>query len=233
METLAKIPLAFQPGEAWEYSLSTDVLGYLIEVVSGQPLDQFFRERILVPLAMRDTDFVVPESKLSRLANVYEFKSGKLTLLESTQSTPLRQCPPAFSGGGGWAQLGSDGGLVSTATDYMRLLQMLLNGGALVGKRLLSRKSVELMMADHLNGIKTWLGEGVGFGLGFAVLNDLGAFGELGSEGMVWWAGSDNTYFWIDRKEQMIGLMMTQIRPFLHLNLMDRFQQLAIQAIML
>lgn len=231
VKVLAKIPLAFHPGEDWEYSLSTDVLGYLIEVISGMPLDEFFKERIFDPLNMRDTGFVVVEDKLDRLASVYEFRDGKLNLLESAQDTPLRRRPPAFSGGGGWASLGSDGGLVSTAEDYMRLLQMLLNGGTMGGKRLLSPKSVELMMTDHLNGIPTWLEEGVGFGLGFAVLMDPGAFGELGSEGMVWWAGSDNTYFWIDRREQMIGLVMTQIRPFGHLDLMSRFQQLALQAI--
>jgi len=231
VERLAAIPLAFQPGEGWEYSLATDVLGYLIEVVSGQPLDHFFEERIFQPLQMTDTGFVVPASALDRLVNVYQYEAGALTLLESAGDTPLRHPPPAFSGGGGWASLGSDGGLVSTSVDYMRLLQMLLNGGTLDGKRLLSRKTVELMLTDQLNGLPTWLGPGVGFGLGFAVLQDVGAYGAPGSPGQVWWAGSDNTYFWIDPAEEMIGLLMTQIRPFNHLNLMDRFQQLATQAI--
>lgn len=231
VEQLADIPLAFEPGTAWEYSLATDVLGYLIEVVSGQPLDQFFEERIFQPLHMTDTGFVVPASALDRLVNVYAYDQGSLTLLESASDTPLRQPPPAFSGGGGWASLGSDGGLVSTAEEYMRLLQMLLDGGTFEGKRLLSRKTVELMMTDHLNGLPTWLGPGVGFGLGFAVLQDVGAYGALGSPGQVWWAGSDNTYFWIDPAEEMIGVLMTQMRPFGHLNLMDRFQQLAMQAI--
>jgi CubicO group peptidase (beta-lactamase class C family) len=231
VEQLAAIPLAYQPGAGWEYSLATDVLGYLVEVVSGQPLDQFFEERIFEPLQMKDTGFVVPASALDRLVNVYEYDAGALSLLESADDTPLRYRPPAFSGGGGWASLGSDGGLVSTSEDYMRLLQMLLQGGILDGKRLLSRKTVELMMMDHLDGLPTWLGPGVGFGLGLAVLQEVGAYGELGSPGQVWWAGSDNTYFWIDPAEAMIGLFMTQIRPFGHLNLMGRFQQLAMQAI--
>lgn len=231
VDRIASLPLAFEPGTDWEYSLATDVLGYLIEVISGQPLDRFFEERIFRPLGMEDTGFVVPEEKLDRLVNIYEYADGQLKLLESAADTPLRREPPAFSGGGGWAVLGSDGGLVSTAPDYMRLLQMLLNGGALDGKRVLGRKTVELMLQDHLDGIETWLGPGVGFGLGFAVLNDVGAYGELGSPGQAWWAGSDNTYFWIDREEEMIGLLMMQMRPFSHLNLMDRFQQLALQAI--
>ncbi len=228
---LAEIPLAFQPGTAWEYSLSTDVLGYVVEVISGQPLDQFFKAHIFDPLQIKDTGFVVPQRDLDRLVNVYQYEDGQLKLLESAQDTPLRHTPPAFSGGGGWAALGSDGGLVSTPTDYMRLLQMLLNGGVLEGHRVLGRKSVDLMLTDHLDGISTWLGPGIGYGLGFAVLNDVGAYGELGSPGQVWWAGSDNTYFWIDRKEAMIGLLMTQMRPFGHLNMMVRFQQLALQAL--
>jgi CubicO group peptidase (beta-lactamase class C family) len=231
VETLTEIPLAFQPGEKWEYSLSTDVLGYIIEVISGKRLNQYFEENIFKPIGMTDTDFYVPAEKLYRLPNIYEYKNNELILLESNSNTPLKNLPPAFSGGGGWAGLGSDGGLVSTAKDYFLLLQMLLNGGELNGTRLLSPKTVELMMSDNLNGIETWLGPGVSFGLGFAVVTDLGKFGELGSEGMVYWAGSDNTHFFIDPKEEMIGIVMMQMRPFGHLNLMDRFRQLAIQAI--
>jgi CubicO group peptidase (beta-lactamase class C family) len=231
VRTLAGLPLAFHPGEEWEYSLSTDVLGRLVEVVAGQPLDGVFEERVFAPLDMRDTSFVVPDEKLARLTSVYAFEDGSLRLLEAGEESPLRKTPPAFSGGGGWADLGSDGGLVSTARDYLRLLQMLLDGGRLGDVRVLSRKTVELMMADHLDGIPTWLGPGVGYGLGVAVLNDVGAAGELGSVGQVWWAGSDNTYFWIDPKEEMIGLLMVQVRPFGHLDLMGRFATLAQQAI--
>jgi CubicO group peptidase (beta-lactamase class C family) len=231
VRTLAAVPLAFHPGEAWEYSLSTDVLGRLVEVVAGKPLDRVFEERVCAPLDMRDTGFVVSDTDLPRLTDVYLFDQGGLKLLEAARESPLRKRPPAFSGGGGWAELGSDGGLVSTARDYLRLLQMLLDGGRLGEVRVLGRKTVELMMTDHLDGIPTWLGPGVGFGLGVAVLTDVGASGELGSVGQVWWAGSDNTYFWIDPKEEMIGLLMVQVRPFGHLDLMNRFAILAQQAI--
>jgi CubicO group peptidase (beta-lactamase class C family) len=231
VRTLAGLPLAFQPGEGWEYGLSTDVLGRLVEVVAGEPLDRVFEERVFRPLDMRDTAFVVSDAALPRLTNVYLFDEGELKLLEAAHDSPLRERPPAFSGGGGWADLGSDGGLVSTARDYLRLLQMLLDGGRLGDVRVLGRKTVELMMTDHLDGIPTWLGPGVGFGLGVAVLKDVGAAGELGSVGQVWWAGSDNTSFWIDPKERMIGLLMVQVRPFGHLDLMGRFAILAQQAI--
>lgn len=231
VRTLAGLPLAFHPGEAWEYSLSTDVLGRLVEVVAGQPLDRVCKERVFAPLDMHDTAFVVPDEKLARLTSVYAFEDGALRLLEAARDSPLRRRPPAFSGGGGWADLGSDGGLVSTARDFLRFLEMLLDGGRLGDVRVLSRKTTELMMSDHLDGIPTWLGPGTGYGLGVGVLKDVGAAGELGSVGQVWWAGSDNTYFWIDPEEEMIGLLMVQVRPFGHLDLMGRFAILAQQAI--
>lgn len=231
VETLAEIPLAFHPGEAWEYSLSTDVLGHLIEIVARKPLDEVFEERVFEPLDMRDTGFVVSDEKLARLANVYTYSDGTLELLESAEESPLRKRPPAFSGGGGWAELGSDGGLVSTARDYLRFLQMLEHGGRLGDARLLSRKSVELMTVDHLDGASTWLGPGAGFGLGVGLITDVGASGELGSSGQYFWAGSDNTYFWVDPEEQLIGLLMVQVRPFGHLDLMSRFAVLVQQAI--
>ncbi len=230
-KTLSEFPLKNHPGDVWEYSVATDLLGHLVEVISKESLDKFFAKRIFMPLKMNDTGFVVPADKLDRLTSVYQFKDGRLRLLESAANSPLRRRPPNFSGGGGWAELGSDGGLVSTASDYLMLLQLLLNKGALGDQRLLSRKSVELMMVDHLGGKRTPLGPGVGFGLGFAVLTDVGARGELGSKGQVWWAGSDNTYFWIDPQEEMIGVLMVQVRPFRHLNLMDRFHRLALQSI--
>jgi len=231
VRTLAGLPLAFQPGTAWEYSLSTDVLGYLIEVVTGQPLDQVFEERVFGPLDMRDTGFVVSDARLPRLTNVYEFEEGQFRLLEAAVESPLRKRPPAFSGGGGWAALGSDGGLVSTARDYLRFLQMLESGGQLGDVRILSRKTVELMTTDHLDGISTWLGPGTGFGLGVGIVTDVGASGELGSPGQYFWAGSDNTYFWVDPEEELIGLLMVQVRPFGHLDLMSRFAVLVQQAI--
>jgi CubicO group peptidase (beta-lactamase class C family) len=157
VRALARLPLAFHPGEAWEYSLSTDVVGRLVEVVAGQPLDRVFEERVFRPLDMRDTGFVVVDDALHRLTNVYLFEKDRLTLLEAARESSLRTRPLAFSGGGGWADLGSDGGLVSTARDCLRLLQMLLDRGRLDDVRILGRKTVELMLADHREGIDTWL----------------------------------------------------------------------------
>ena len=210
VRTLAGIPLAFHPGEGWEYSLSTDVLGYFLEVLTGKPLDQVFEARVFGPLGMTDTGFVVSDAKLDRLANVYAYEKGELKLLESAEESPLRKRPPAFSGGGGWAELGSDGGLVSTARDYLRLLQMLQSGGRLGDVRILSRKTVELMTTDHLDGVSTWLGSGVGFGLGVGIIEDVGASGDLASPGQYFWAGSDNTYFWVDPEEDLIFVGMIQ-----------------------
>jgi CubicO group peptidase (beta-lactamase class C family) len=230
-DTIAELPLLFDPGTRWSYSYSVDVMGRVIEVVAEEPLDEFMRTRILDPLEMDDTGFRVPEEKLSRLASVYAYDDGVLRRLESAADTPLRLDPDGLSAGGGWGELGSRGGLVSTAPDFMRLLLLLAGGGELEGERLISRKSVELMGTDHIEGMPTFLGPGVGFGLGVAVLNDVGAYGALGSKGTLWWAGSCNTYFFIDPVEQLVGLLMTQMRPFGHLDLMDRFMSLALAAI--
>ena len=223
IKKLTDLPLAFHPGEKWEYSYSTDVLGYLVEVISGKTLDKFFVDRIFKPLKMDDTGFYVPGLKVNRLSNVYRYNNKKLHLAEVASSSSFTQPPKGCSGGGG---------LVSTASDYARFLQMLLNYGKLDGKRILSRKTVELMTCDHLVKISNnWLADGVGFGLGFAILNDIGANGDLGSPGMYWWAGIFNTYFFVDPKEEMIGILMTQMQPFVHIDLLDRFRRLCIQSI--
>lgn len=231
IKTISKLPLAFQPGSNWEYSYATDILGYLIEVTSGLPLDKFFKERIFEPLGLEDTGFIVPGNKLTRFPNLYRFKDGKLKLVESAVTSEFRKSPRAFSGGGGWTQNGY-AGLVCTAMDYAKILQMLLNGGKLNGKRLLSRKTVELMLRNHLVDIpRGWLSPGVGFSLTSAVLEKVEKFGELGTPGQMWWAGSCNTYFFLDPKEEMFGILMTQMYPFGHLDLMERFRVLSLQAI--
>lgn len=228
---IGQLPLLFEPGTRWRYSYSVDVAGRVIELATGDPLDVVLRERIFAPLGMEDTGFVVPTERLERLASVYGYENRAPRRLESAEDTPLRFPPEALSAGGGWGELGSRGGLVSTAPDFMRLLLLLENGGEWRGVRLLSRKSVELMSSNHIPGMSTFLGPGVGFGLGVAVVHDPGARGELGSVGTLWWAGSCNTYFFLDPEEELIGVLMTQVRPFGHLDLMDRFMNLALAAI--
>lgn len=199
--TLGKLPLLHQPGTRWEYGRSTDVVGRLVEVLSGQPLSVFFEQHILAPLGMVDTAFHVPPHHHSRLAQSFakDPESGAaLQLLEVRN-------PPNFESGGG--------GLVSTASDYARFLQMLLNGGTLDGLRLLSRKTIELMTADHLGpitGASDLLLPGHGFGLGFAVRLHAGIAHVPGSIGQYFWGGLAGTTFWVDPKEQLFALMLIQ-----------------------
>lgn len=220
---LPELPLAYQPGTKWEYSLSTDVLGYLIEVISGNKFDEFLKKNIFKPLKMKDTDFYITKSKLKRFTNVYQYTDNGLMLIEDAVRSRFKNKPEVLSGGGG---------LLTTTVDYARFLQMLLNGGELEGKRILSRKTIELMFTDHLAGIdNNWLNDGVGFGLGIAVLKNPGKFGDLGSKGTVWWSGTYNTFFFIDPIEKMFGLLMTQMSSFVLHNLGDRFRVMCLQAV--
>lgn len=208
IEALAKLPLAFHPGTVWEYSHSTSVLGYLVEVISGLPLGEFLRERVLGPLGMHETGFHVPEAKWHRLAEAGPDPA-------SGQSMPLRpvKYKPKFEEGGG--------GLVSTAGDYVRFAQMLLNGGELEGVRLLGPKTVGWMTSDHLGPIPRnpvfYPGPGHGFGLGFAVRTSAGVSPYAGSVGEYSWTGSAGTAFWVDPQEQLIGLLMVQLPQVLPL----------------
>jgi len=206
---LVKLPLANQPGSAWRYSISVDVLGYLVEVVSGERFDAFLEERIFGPLGMEDTGFYVPAEKMGRFATLYKAEEAdNLGRDETLYWGDFSKLPRFLSGGGG---------LVSPASDYMRFCQMLLNGGELDGVRLLSRKSVELMTANHLSEelIRSSLNiDGCGFGLGFAVLMDVAQSETLGSEGEYSWGGAASTGFWIDPEEELIGILMTQFMPY-------------------
>ncbi len=231
VKALAGLPLLFNPGDRWEYSLSVDVLGRLVEVVSGQPLDEFFRTRIFEPLGMKDTYFYLPEAKVPRLATAYTYSDGaglsrfpdhpiqEGTLVYSADY-PYRGPRKLFSGGAG---------LVSTAMDYARFCQMLLNGGRLGDVRLLSRKSVELMSEDHLGEVKT--GQGFGFGFGFGISGAQGPLRELGSPGEFSWGGFFFTSFSIDPKEDMIVVFMAQLHPAGGLNLDGRVHTMAYQAL--
>ncbi|MBM3811075.1 MAG: beta-lactamase family protein [Acidimicrobiia bacterium] len=217
---LAKLPLNFQPGTAWEYGPATDVLGHLVEVVSGESFDRYLARHIFEPLGMKDTFFWVPDDQLPRLATLYAPGEANRATPASAQS---RGSKTFFSGGGG---------LISTASDYYLFCQMLLNGGELNGKRILSRKSIELMTRNHIGDARMWPTlNGNRFGLGFRVLTDLGQAAHLGSVGSYGWGGAFATYFWIDPAEQMIGILMTQIRPYTHLNIRADFQTLATQAV--
>lgn len=225
---LATVPLADEPGTKFDYGLSSDIIGLLIERLSGQPLDQFMQERIFKPLEMTDTGFFVPTNKLDRLTSIYEIRDSQITTLDRANVSPLRTRPKALSGGGGWDNLGNNG-LVSTAPDLYRFLQMLLNGGAGENIRILSRKTAELLWQNQLSGLNSpdsmW--PGVGFVFGYAVLYDNGKSAEIGSPGLIWWAGSTNVHYWIDPREELIGVLMLQVRPFPYLDFMDQLRRLS------
>ena len=218
IDRLAKLPLHGHPGEVYQYGYSTDVLGRLVEVVSGLPLDRFFAERIFGPLRMVDSCFFLPPEKEPRLARVYGLTAGKLA--PGDQGDYVRGPRKCFSGGAG---------LLSTASDYGRLLQMLLNNGELDGVRLLSRKSVELMHANH-TGDK-YRRDTTAFGLGFWVNQDLGYFGELGSEGAYGWGSAYYPQYLVDPKERMVALFMTQLMPSGGLDLMAKLKVLTYQSL--
>jgi CubicO group peptidase (beta-lactamase class C family) len=216
IRNLATLPLEFSPGSAWNYGVSTDVLGYLVGKISGQPFDVFMRERILKPLKMFDTDFHVATEKASRFAACYTVTPDfKMKLQDDPTNSPYLNPPTFYSGGAG---------LVSTAADYMRFCRMLLNGGELDGVRLVSPKTLHLMTQNHLPGKKelpeisrSLFSEatynGVGFGLGFAVTVDQPRTMILGSNGEFTWGGMASTLFWVDPVEQVTGIFLTQLMP--------------------
>lgn len=228
VKRIAKLPLNFHPGDSWEYGPGTDVVGVLVEKISGQSLDEFLRKRIFEPLGMKDTHFYLPTSKVNRLAALYQpnAEAGnkiKLTEAPTVESRWVKEPHTFFSGGGG---------LISTASDYVRFHQTMLNGGELNGVRLLGRKTVELMTVNHIGDLQVWLtGPGYGFGLGYSVIKDVGQAGVNASAGTYGWGGAFCTYFWVDPVEEMVGVVMTQVSPYTHLNIRQEFQVLANQAI--
>ncbi|WP_050385108.1 serine hydrolase domain-containing protein [Bradyrhizobium pachyrhizi] len=227
IEDLAKIPLEFSPGEAWNYSVSTDVLGYLVGKISGQPFEQFLKERIFKPLGMTDTDFFVPADKAHRFAACYSAdpqggfnplaaeRKGTLTLQDDPTTSSFLAPPSLISGGGG---------LCSTAADYLTFCRALLNGGELGGVRLLGPKTLKLMTSNHLPGgvdlpamSRSMFAEaaynGIGFGLGFAVTMHPSQTLIAGSPGEFNWGGAATTSFFIDPAEELITIFMTQVLP--------------------
>ena len=209
MQRLATQPLLFDPGESFAYGLNTDVLGYFIEVVSGKSLDRFFHDEIFEPLGMNDTFFYLPESRASRLVTLYAEVDG-LQVSDGTEAD-IKLDNPRYPIEGEKSYFSGGAGLSSTAYDYFRFLEMLRNEGSLDGVRMLSRKSVELMRTAKID---LDADEGADFGLGFAVIGDLGEYGELGSKGSYSWGGAFNTSFWIDPRERVVGVFMSQVRPY-------------------
>lgn len=227
---MAELPNAAQPGTKFVYGYNTDILGALIEVVSGISLDQYLKENIFDPLHMHDTYFYVPENKTDRVATVYSLKGDKISLAGNPgqleggshigQGHYIEGPRKGFSGGAG---------LVSTARNYGTFLQMVANGGTLNGTRILGPKTVELMIQNHLGGID--FRPGLGFGLGFSIITDLGEFAEPGSKGAYGWDGAYHSVYWIDEEEDLVVVYMTQLIPAGGLDDHSKLRALIYQAI--
>jgi CubicO group peptidase (beta-lactamase class C family) len=225
---LAKLPMEAHPGEKFVYGYNTDILGAVIEKVSGKSLDEFITSRILNPLGMKDTHFYLPQNKANRLAAVYSAYADK-SLERSPdpggmvgQGAYLDGPRKSFSGGAG---------LLSTASDYAKFLQMMLNKGTLNGTRILAPSTVELMTVSHLGEIKYSWGTGVGFGLGFSVCEDLGDRGVPGSEGEFGWGGAYGSTYWVDPKEDLVVVYFKQLTPTNNVDDQSKLRTLIYQAI--
>ena len=215
IQRLTGVPLMYDPGTAWMYSYATDVCGYLVQTISGLPFDEYLQRNIFEPLGMNDTSFWVAPEKLPRLAaNYIRGADKKLQLLDDPQNSTYAR-PPSFLSGGG--------GLTSTTADYLRFAEMLRRGGELDGERMIGRRTLDLMTRNHLAGGRD-LGscaiglfseakyEGTGFGLGFAMTLDPTVAG-LPCEGEFFWGGAASTYFWVDPKDDLVCIFMTQLMP--------------------
>jgi CubicO group peptidase (beta-lactamase class C family) len=227
MELLAEQPLMFEPGSKFAYGLGIDLLGYLIEVISKKSLEQFFAEEIFAPLDMHDSYFYLPKDKADRLVTLYaDVDNGGLIVSQGNESNIIID-NPQYPIAGAQSYFSGGAGLSSTAYDYGRFLQMLLNDGTLDGVRILSRKSVELMRTARVD----WNNDQVpDIGLGFAVVGDLGKKGELGSVGSYSWSGAFYTSYWIDPRENLIGVFMSQALP-VKSDIKARFSTLVYQAL--
>jgi len=228
VERMAGLPMDAQPGERFVYGFGSDILGVVVEKVSGLSLAEFFRQRITGPLGLVDTHFFLPPEQRDRLAAVYGIIDGRLaraTDPKTGQGHYVDGPRVALSGGAG---------LLSTARDYGRFLQMLANGGELDGVRLLGPKTVELMTVNHVGSrlAEAWAGrQGVGFGLGFSVVEDPGATGRYGSVGAFGWGGAYSTEYWVDPHERLVALLMTQLLPAGDSDLHEKYRTLVYQAI--
>ena len=223
---LAGLPLNYQPGTQWQYSAATDVVGRLVEVISGRSLDAFFKEHIFKPLDMTDTHFYLEAKDAPRLAAQYRpGKDKKIELQDpgSLESRWIKGPQTLYRGAGG---------LVSTARDYLRFQLAMINGGSLDGVRLLAPSTVSLMLENHTGDLELWLtGPGMGFGLGYGVVVDRGTAATPLSTGAAYWGGAYCTLSWLDPEQELVAIMMTQVRPYTHINIRQDFQVLTYQAI--
>ena len=225
---IAGLPLLAHPGEVWNYSVSTDILGRVVEVASGQTFDAFLNDRIIGPLGMEDTAFQVAADKLDRFSGSYATVEGALRLTDSPVDGQYTR-PPAWLSGGG--------GLTSTASDYIRFAQMLLNEGELEGVRILSADRVRTMRTNHLPdalvpiALGNYLSPAYGFGLGFAVVVDEDASPEPDNDGVHRWAGAANTFFWIDPQEELVGMVWMQYGQFAAYEIEREFQTIVYESI--
>jgi CubicO group peptidase (beta-lactamase class C family) len=233
IDQLAGLPLEFSPGESWNYSVATDVLGYLIEVISGQSLPEYLEQALFRPLGMTDTSFEIGPDKVSRFASCYERNLAK-KLVRQDDGQDSRYTDLSFYSGGG--------GLLSTTSDYYRFCRMLLNGGTADGERVIGSRTLEFMTRNHLPGgvdmSKIALGsfsetvyEGVGFGLGFATKVDAAKNGSPATEGSYFWGGLASTLFWIDPSEDLIVIFMTQLMPSSTFNFRGQLESLIYAAL--
>lgn len=222
IEKSAPRPLAFQPGDRWQYGSSTDFVAALVEKISGVTVDEYLRQHIFEPLGIRDTYYNIPKEKVNRVAAVYRpDKDGKITLLRKPEYHEPTTYFPGVAG------------LNGTAADYFRFSQMILNGGEYEGHRLLGRMTVDMMITNQIGtGKLVYIrGAGYGFGLGFAVLTDPSKSPDALSPGTFTWGGADGTLFWIDPVEELIGIMMIQINPYSHFNIRPLFSVVVSQAV--
>ena len=222
IENSKDVPLAFQPGERWQYGSSTDFVAALVEKMSGMTVDEFIKQRVFEPLGIRDTHYNIPKEKVNRVAAVYRpDKDGKITLLRKPE---YREPTTYFPG---------VAGLNGTAADYFRFSQMLLNGGEYDGHRLLGRMTVDAMITNQIGNDKPVYvrGAGYGFGLGFAVLTDPSKSPDALSIGSFTWGGADGTLFWIDPVEEMIGILMIQVNPYSHFSIRPLYSVVVSQAV--
>jgi CubicO group peptidase (beta-lactamase class C family) len=222
MQSLLQLPLLYQPGSRWHYSVATDICGYLIELMADMPLGDYLQQTVLGPLGMNDTAFEVPAEKLERFATLYGYSADDpLAQLERNETSPfvsaISGIPVRMQSGGG--------GLTSTASDYLRFAQMMLNGGELDGRRILQSETVRLMTRNHLpehmlplsfNGVARGDFRGYGFGLGYCINIDPAQTAAAGSLGDFAWGGMADTYCWVDPARELIGILMQQYLPSLH-----------------
>lgn len=233
MDKLTNVPLHYEPGERWMYSYATDVCGYLVEALSGMPLDRYLRTRIFEPLGMTDTAFHVDESRIERFAANYQRRADKTLERIDDPFESSYAAPPTFLSGGG--------GLVGTIADYLRFCEMLRGGGVLDGERIIGPRTLRLMTRNHLAGGRDLTAmaigafsetayEGTGFGLGFATTLSEVEAGQLG-EGDYFWGGAASTIFWVDPREDLIVVFMTQLMPSATFNFRGQLKSIVYAAI--